>query len=415
MNMTLDFYKNDNNQMKQWRENSLQSFMQKGFPTRHQEEWKYTSLHRVAQQQFALMSTLKNIDRQAIEKYLLMDFQHIVFVDGYFCPEFSTLNDKIIQLQDLATALADDANDIISKIDLAERVNLTELNNAFMQNGVVLKINDTPSKPIQILFVVSEQQANSAQYLRNLITLDEGVSAEIVEHHIHLNQQEACLTSALDQIFLAEKSSLILTKIFERNFKNINLVNTLVNQQADSKFIANNFLFGGSLVRNDYNCKLLGEHSSCTLRGLYYGNAKNHFDQHLTIDHQAAKCLSEQFYKGILTDEARAVFNGKVIVAKDAQKTDAKQNNKNLLLSRQAEIDTKPELEIYANDVKCAHGATVGQLSDEALFYLLARGIDEKDAKEILTYAFGEELVTLVQQSTLRAYISKRFVEIINC
>jgi Fe-S cluster assembly protein SufD len=236
---------------------------------------------------------------------------------------------------------------------------------------------------------------------RNLIVLEEGASATILEYFVH-EAGDVYLTNSVTEILLGPQSRLEHDKVQLESLRSFHVASSVVHQQRGSTYVSNNIALGASIARTDITAILDDEGCECTLNGLSLGNGRQLIDNHTTIDHASPNCNSWEMYKAILDGHARGVFNGKIFVRKDAQKTDAKQTNQTLLLSDDAMIDTKPQLEIFADDVKCTHGATVGQLDDQQIFYLRSRGISEADAKDVLTFAFASEIVQQVHFDSVR-------------
>ncbi|MFW5450049.1 MAG: Fe-S cluster assembly protein SufD, partial [Methylophagaceae bacterium] len=291
-------------------------------------------------------------------------------------------------------------------VDIA-KAGLTALNTMLMNEGVVITVaaNADIKKPIELLIINSGNTENLATHLRNVITLEENSKATIIEHYIGLNDA-SYFTDVVTEVSLAESAELKHYKLQQESENAFHIATLAAKQAANSQWITNSISLGGKLARNDIHSQLLGEQSHVTMDGLYLLNNEQHIDNHTRIDHAVPNTTSEELYKGVLDDSSHAVFNGKVIVHKDAQKTDANQQNKNLLLSRDCEIDTKPEMEIYADDVKCGHGSTVGQINEDQLFFLRARGLDEVSARSLLTYAFAVDVLNCIPADDIRQALS---------
>jgi Fe-S cluster assembly protein SufD len=283
-------------------------------------------------------------------------------------------------------------------------------NTAWFSDGLFVHVsaNQKVDRPIQLLHVVTE--ANLLATTRNILVIDELAEAEIIETFVGLD--EAYLSADVTEVFVGKNADLSLYKMQSEGDKAYHFGGIYVKQERDSRFKHHNFAFGGLLARNDIHTDL-DIASECDLNGLYLGVKRQHIDNHTCINHQKPHAISRELYKGVLNQRARGVFQGRVIVAEDAQKTDSEMNNRNLLLSNDAEVDTKPQLEIYADDVKCAHGVTVGQLDEKSIFYLQSRCVDEETARNMLTFAFANEMVDRVKLKSLHeqllAQLLKRF------
>lgn len=389
------------------RTEAMQTFRASGLPSSKTEAWKYLRLSALREQAFDLMPA-GSVTRAAISAWLWADCYHVVCVNGFFDANLSDLPEQAgFHCETLGAALANaDIQALLAQSDL--RQSLVALNTALFQDGLVLRFaaDCQLDKPIQCLFVTDDQGAGKTSQQRHVVLLEKGADVRLLTQHVSLTEH-AFFTNAIWHIELAEHAKLQHQQVFSNNAKAIYFEHCLLNQATHSVYEGLSFLRGGHLVRTDLDQCFKGEYATCSVKGLSAANNDQQLDQHLRICHQVAHCRSEQFFKGIANDQARLILNGKVVVALNAQKSDAKQQYKNLLLSRQADIYTKPELEIYANDVKCAHGATVGQLSDEALFYLKSRGI--VDAKSVLIAAFNQEVLDLIDLPDCKAWVSALF------
>lgn len=275
-----------------------------------------------------------------------------------------------------------------------------------MQDGVFIHIppNTTLTQPIHLLFLTN--QPSSLQTIRNLIIIEENSQATILEDYSQL-EANSFFTNTVTEISIGKHATVQHYKLLREAEQTYHVGTLQVQQQLHSHFTSHSFALGAALIRSDTNVVMVAEHAECNLNGLYLTTGKQHLDHHTLIDHSKPQCISRQNYKGVLADSSRAIFNGRVIVHPGAYKTKAEQHNKNLLLSNNAEIDTKPQLEIYNDDVRCTHGATVGQLEEDSLFYLRARGITTEDAKRMLIYAFIREIFELVPQPSLRKQLEE--------
>lgn len=399
--------------LKQTRDQAMTDFANTGLPTLRHEDWKYTKITPIEKRNFQPNFLATTSATACIDGYLLSQDCHVlVFIDGVFDATKSKLLNlpKGCRLGNFATFVNQEPA-IIEKYlnQSAKHINhgFAKLNTAFMHEGAVIQLakNARITQPIHLLFITTEQSANKVNYLRNLIIAEDGSEAEIIEHYIGLGSEDY-FNNVITEINCQPKANIKHYKIQQEHNNGFHVATTQVTQQGDSRFNSYLFSFGGRLVRSDLNIALNNEGAECLLHGLYLTDKKQHMDFHTRVDHLKPNGISREFYKGVLADFSRAVFNGKVIVHKDAQKTDSEQNNKNLLLSKTAEIDTKPELEIYADDVKCSHGATVGQLDPNELFYLRARGIDEQTARRLLIHAFASDIIDWLPNQQLQDYLT---------
>lgn len=390
------------------RKAAFKRFEAHGFPTKREEEWKYTDVSLISKR-----GTLApdNIPPEASSEAKLFAWtlpsegMHLmVFVNGHFDSGLSTIDDlpagvQISSLADMLDEGAELPKDLFKQQH--EHTVFSALNNAFVTDGAVLNIapDTVVDKPIYILLIASGH--GTAIYPRMIVMAGAGAHATIIEHYMGTLDAHN-FTNATTQINLGAGATIEHCKLTQEGPAAVHIAGVHAQQAEGSHFTSKSFVFGGRLVRNDITVSLNEPNCTCTLDGLYLLNDKQHVDHHTRIDHMAASCTSREYYRGVLDGESRGVFNGKVIVHLGANNTDANQTNHNLLLSRQAEIDTKPQLEIFADDVKCTHGATVGQLSDESLFYLRSRGLDEVVARSMLIYGFANDIIRGVDVPYLR-------------
>ncbi|QLH42675.1 MAG: Fe-S cluster assembly protein SufD [Coxiellaceae bacterium] len=393
--------------LKAWREEQLQQFLAKGFPSKHLENWKYTDLTALHNQDYNLPVLESAASKPVPELSMCLascDCYHLVFLNGWYVPHWSSVSGLPVGvvLSNLATAWHAHAEYLQTCFALPQTSALSHLNGALMMDGVFLYVPPqvTLSRPVHIINVTNSDQYNM-QHLRNVMMFDRGSSVKIINEYMML-KQGACLQNIVTQLQLGSSANVEFYQIQQQALQAQHFTSTYCTQQSDSQLHWFQYASGGRLVRDEVDNRLSGKGASCVMQGIYLGADHQHIDQHLCIQHAAAYTNSQQLYKGILAGKATGIFNGKVVVPKNSQHISAKQINRNLLLSRAATINTKPELEIYADDVKCAHGATVGQLDPAALFYLRSRGIDEAAAMVILTEAFAEEILAQVHLPWLR-------------
>lgn len=394
------------------RETALASFTASGFPTQRQEDWKYTSVTAIEKSRFALaMPILNDVSAEKIATWSLPDTHRLVFLDGRYQPHWSDIGllSSGVTLSSLGEILERDPEQIESRFGENAVVypsGFAALNMAFMSDGAYLHLADEVAvdKPIHLLFIASE--ANLATQPHNLLTAGSGSRASIIEQHVAVTDG-AYLTNGITDIVVGPDAEIVHYKLQQESQQAFHIAAVNADLGQKSRFTSRSFALGGALARVDIRVGLNAEHAECILDGLYMTDGRQHSDHHTRIDHAQPYGTSREFYKGVLAGASRAVFNGKVIVHADAQHSDASQSNRNLLLSDKAEVDTKPQLEIYADDVKCSHGATVGQLDPEQIFYLRSRGVDDESARALLTFAFAEEVVDRVEIAPLRAGLEK--------
>ncbi|CAN5281443.1 Fe-S cluster assembly protein SufD [soil metagenome] len=400
-----------------WREAALQRFVEQGFPTTNNEEWKYTRVDALTRTPFKRMPRVPHTLTLAdLKPYLPKDLSshRVVFVNGYYDAALSAISQlpKEVQCLNLATALTAPPSlamaDYFATLIQNTQPSFTALNQAFMADGLYLEVpeNCHIADPIHLLFITTTAADNQAIYPYNFIIAKANSKVKLLETYVAISPNRY-FTNALTEIFIAKDAHVSHCKLQQESDKAFHISNTKVQQETASEFHSLAIALGANLARSDIEVALNAPHAHCNLYGLYAGRGQQHLDQHTRIDHLKPQCTSREVYKGVLDDKARGVFNGKVYVHVDAQKTVAEQSNKNLLLSEHAEADTKPQLEIYADDVKCTHGATVGQLDANAVFFLQTRGIDAEAARSLLTYGFINEVLQQEENEFLRQHLQQ--------
>jgi Fe-S cluster assembly protein SufD len=383
--------------LREARRAALRRFDALGFPDARQEDWKYTRVGAIEKRDFKPASVSRDVTTDDIERFALADTRRLVFVDGRYTPEFSDVDGwpAGARIANLAATLYDHPHALESWLGSeapASQNGFEALNAAFWADGVYIELatGTVIEKPIHLLFVTS--QANVATHPYTIIRAGEGSRTSIVEHHVSIGEH-ASLTNASTRIVAGPGARIEHCKLQEQSRQSFHIGGVQVRQHEKSRFTSCSFALGAALSRNEIATRFEGPGCEATLSGLYMVEGRQHVDHHTSIDHAREEGTSREWYKGVLDGEARAVFNGKVIVRPDAQKSDAHQSNRNLLLSAGAEVDTKPQLEIFADDVKCTHGATVGALDEDQIFYLRSRGLDETAARKALTIAFADDIV----------------------
>jgi Fe-S cluster assembly protein SufD len=403
------------------RESAFMRFEELGFPTTHQEEWKYTNVAPIAKTKFEAAFE-KRAGESALDAAELQAFSyeeargsHLVFVNGFYRSELSSIEalPASVAAMDIADALKDEKYGNVVREQLARSADFSEnaftaLNTAFLASGAFVLIPEgvQVESPLHLLFLSDGRGVLTASFPRVLIVAERGSTATVIESYAGV-REDAYFTNAVVEINLADGARLNHYKVQRESTEAFHVATTQATMGRDSSFNSTTVTLGARLSRHNINVMLDHEGAECWVDGLYIVGEGQHTDTHSLIDHRQPHCTSHQLYKGILDGKSRAVFNGKVFVRVGAQQTDAKQTNRNLLLSNEARVDTKPQLEIFADDVKCAHGATVGQLEEEELFYLVSRGLSPDIARNLLTYGFAEEVIEKIKVESIRAQLDK--------
>jgi Fe-S cluster assembly protein SufD len=398
------------------RKNSFDQFERAGFPNIKEEEWKYTNVTPIAKANFAPVlvrngTALAKDDGLASFIYEEARQSRLVFVNGMLRQELSSLAalpDGVVAM-DLRAALRSSQYEAIVRQHLehhTEKNGFAALNTALFTSGLFLKIPRGISidAPVQLLFVGEglDEIAPPAAFPRVLIVAEENSAATIIESYVSPKERSIYLTNAIVDLSLEDGARLHHCKIQRESMGAFHVATTRAELGANSSYHTTTINFGAAISRHDIDVQMDHEGAECAVDGLYMVDGSQHTDTHSVIDHRQPHCTSHQLYKGILDGKSRAVFNGKVFVRHGAQQTDAHQTNKNLLLSTDARVDTKPQLEIFADDVKCTHGAAVGQIDEEERFYLESRGINPTLARNMLTYGFAEEVIEKIGVESVR-------------
>ncbi len=401
------------------RQKGQATFTRLGIPTRRIEDWRFTNVAALADRHCKWMPAVTSADHQ-IETLLqraTLDSEayRLVFINGRFSEERSATKDLPagVVVEDLASSIRTWPNDV--REILCDNLNFEDapfaaLNTAFLDDGANIVIADsvTLDRPVHLVFL-SVGECQSVSHPRILIRLGKDSKAQVIESYLGVG--DAYFTNAVTQIEVDASARLDHHKLQHEQLGALHMAATHVTQQADSNFRSHYFSFGASLARNEINCNVDGERIETTLNGLYIPTGDQLMDCRTRIDHAKPNCNSYELYKGILDDEARGVFNGKIFVHQDAQKTDAKQSNQALLLSDDAVVNTKPQLEIYADDVRCTHGATIGELDEKALYYLRSRGVPLELARTMLIFAFANDIVRSVDISGVKRHLESLLLQ----
>lgn len=374
------------------------SFMSKGFPTTKDEEWKYTSLKKIVTKEYTIENTGEIIDSSTVEKYSLGFENRIIFSDGKL---IGSPNIKGVSINGFSNFGSNTTDSIL------------QLNKALAINGFTISVdkNTVLESPIEILFFATTEN-NFSQY-RNLISVGDNTEVKFVERIQTLNDSTS-MVNHFTQIHCAKNTKVEYNKI-QNNTPESRLIDTVnIYQEQDSTCDINTLIFGGSFTRNNLNFEQNGSNCESNMNGISILDDNQLADNHTFVDHKSAHCRSNEMYKGVYLGHSKGVFNGKIMVRPDAQKIDAFQSNNNLLLSDNSTIDSKPQLEIYADDVKCSHGCTIGQLDEKALFYMRSRGIGIEEAKAVLTYAFASEAIENISVEEVKLLAQKLLAHKLN-
>jgi Fe-S cluster assembly protein SufD len=402
----------------QIRRQALERFEALGFPTTRHEEWKYSNVKNLVNQAFDFNA---KTDFSAADLELMpipnLEGNILYFINGVYNAELSSIVSPETELQILTFAEA-----AKTKPELVEKyfsqysdlqVNaFTALNTAFAHNGIFVYVpeNTVVEQPVIIRFISDARSLNVASQPRNLIVVGKRSEVQIAESFRSMGEN-ASFTNSVTEFVVAEEANVHYYKIQNESDKSYHIGTTTVIQESKSVFTANTVTANGGFVRNNLHIKIDGEYAEANMFGLYIPNGKQHVDNHTVVDHAKPNSNSNELYKGILKGKSTGVFNGKIFVREDAQKTNAFQSCKNVLLSEDASMNTKPQLEIWADDVKCSHGTTTGQLNDDALFYMQARGISKDSAKALLTLAFAQDVIDKFEIVAIKEYLQELIEE----
>ena len=393
------------------RRSAYESFQRLGIPSTRHEEWKYTHI-KTNLPETLIINNEKLKASRPINRFERISSNRLVFINGAFKKELSSLvNSKGLTISSLKEQFAA-GNEVIDK-HFGKLVRIREehfasLNTAFATDGAFIHLAKgvTIEEPLLILFLYDAPE--SFIQSRSLIIAEENSTAHFV---VDFQCTAPSFYNHVSEVYLGKNASLNVTQLQTATAGATGVHTTETEVKRDGRFTLNSITLEGKMIRNNVNVSLIGEHSEAHLNGLYYAKSTSHFDNHLKVDHIAPHCQSNQFYKGILDDESTGVFNGRIFVKQDAQKTNAFQSSKAILLSQEASMNSKPQLEIFADDVKCSHGAAIGQLNEKEIFYLRARGIHESDARAILAFAYAAQMLDPLPVPSLRDYLEQQLRE----
>jgi Fe-S cluster assembly protein SufD len=399
---------------------ALARFSAEGFPSPREEEWRYTNISPIEKKLFkpapavAAATELNGAVDELLERFVLADTDRVVLVNGHFSAALSKLDDipEPLFVESVGHLLHTDPERVESLINHnldRDAHGLIGYNGAFFNDGVLIDVpaGHRVDRPLQILHIAT--RPDCAMVSRNLIRLGENSHLQLVECYLG-PEGVGYLTAAVTEAAVGEQARLDYYRIQQESDKAYHFNGLYVRQDTGARFNHHNIDFGGLLARAETHTEL-GEDAECKLTGLFLGRGRQHVDNHTLIQHRAPHGTSSENYRGVLADRARGVFQGRIVVHPKAQKTQADMSNRNLLLSDDAEVDTKPQLEILADDVKCSHGVTVGQLDAESVFYLQSRGVDEESARNMLTFAFANEMVEKIELPGLKDLVQDQLLD----
>ncbi|WP_019036960.1 Fe-S cluster assembly protein SufD [Psychroflexus tropicus] len=403
------------NDIHEVRNKAIKFFENTGFPTKKMEAWKYTSLNSILKEDYSIFPKKEDaIDYKDVKKYFIHDIDTytIVFVDGIFSSHLSsTTHDKIDACLMSSALDKEKYKPIINKYfnKIVPEESMTSLNTAFASEGAYIRIpkNVAAEKPIQVLNFFTSNEAALMVQPRNLIIAEDGAQVQIIERHQSLTEHPV-LTNSVTEIYVGKNADVDYYKIQNDKITSSLIDNTFIKQERDSNCSLHTFSLGGKITRNNLKFYQHGENCNSTLKGVTILEGKQHVDHNTLVHHTQPNCESHQDYKGIFSEKSVGVFNGNVLVDKVAQKTNAFQSNNNILIDDTASCNSKPQLEIFADDVKCSHGCTIGQLDDEALYYLRTRGIPEKEARALMMFAFANNVLSSVKIPEIKKRITKQ-------
>jgi Fe-S cluster assembly protein SufD len=399
-------------------------FNSSGFPTVRDEDWRFTNLAPLARTEFRRAPETAISPAEIESSRLEGEVCRLVFVNGRFASELSDTSNLPagLEVSNLAQALNQKTESVeqhLGRYANLRRDAFAALNTALWEDGAYIQIRRGTQieGPVHLLFVTSESAGAVMTHPRSLIVAGEASQAAIVEDYVSLGSGIG-LSNSVTELAAADDAIVSHYLVERENFNSFNISTLRLEQARNANVSSHSILLGGGLVRNNVHPVLNGPGAECLINGLFVGGGRQHLDNYMLVEHARPNGSSRQFYNGILDQQARGVFHGRIVVHKDAQKTDAKQTNRNLLLSDDARMDTKPQLEIHADDVKCTHGATIGRIEDEPLFYLRSRGLDEASARNLLLYAFAAECLDRMKEQPARdfveQFIRQRLQEIAN-
>lgn len=422
---TIEYYReqfdqlqsaNGTNGLSSMRKDAFKAFSKMGIPTAKHEEWKYTRVGSLFNTDFQLPAReLDNISDKDMDPIRLAGHEQaneLIFINGFFSFPLSNIrsgNLNVVALEEAASGVYKElVSQHLGHSSHYLKDGLHALNTAFLQGGVFIQVDkgQTAEHPVYMYNITDSRQANVLSQPRSLIHVGENAQLQLVETYVTMGSAESFTNQVME--IVVEKGAMVEYYKIQDDASHASLVSTTHFRQTGKSYVhAVTVSLGGTIVRNNLNVILEAEHSEAHLYGLYFHGGKSHIDNHTVVDNVKPNCFSNELYKGVMNDEATAVFNGKIFVRPQAQKTNAYQSNKNVLLSGNASVNSKPQLEIYADDVKCSHGCTVGQLDEDALFYMQSRGIPFDIARSLLVHSFATDILEHIKPAAIRTYVEK--------
>ena len=400
--------------LKRLREDAFARFCETGFPTTKDEDWRFTNVAAIARTVFRPAGATKLGPGDTAAWRVDDVAATLVFVNGRFDAELSEVDNlprgvTVASLRERIESHPEEVEKHLARYADTQRDAFVALNTAFLGDGAYVHVarGVVVEAPVYLLYLSTKEAAPTMTHPRNLIVAEDQAQVAVIEDYASVGGESVVLSNAVTELVAGESTVAQHYLIEREHLKAFNVSTLRIEQGRSANVASHSLLLGGGLVRNNVHPVLAGEGGECLINGLFLGTGRQHLDNYMHVEHAAPHCGSRQFYNGILDGQAHGVFHGRIVVHKAAQKTDAKQTNRNLLLSDDAQIDTKPQLEIYADDVKCTHGATIGQIEENALFYLRSRGISEAEAKKLLLMAFAEECVERMHSPVARAHIER--------
>jgi Fe-S cluster assembly protein SufD len=399
------------------RKAGMARFAELGFPSLHDEDWRFTNMAPLVKLPFrpALEAAQDELTADRLREFTFgqLEATRMVFVNGHFRPDLSSraIQQEGILVKSLGAALGENADLLekhLGRYAQDPTNSFSALNSAFFQDGGFIHLGPGKvlDKPVHLVFVSTTAEAGTTTHPRNLIVLEKSSKATVIESYVS-TVKSAYFTNAVAELVVEENARLEHCKFQDESLSAFHIAAVHAHLGRNANLIAHSFATGARLSRNNIRTNLAAEGVECVLNGLYITRDDQLADHHMIVEHAQPHCNSHEYYNGILDGRSRGVFHGRILVRQPAQKTDAKQTNKNLLLSDEATADTKPQLEIYADDVKCTHGATIGQLNDESIFYLRARGIGAERAKRMLIHAFAGEIIERIRYAPAREELDR--------
>lgn len=397
------------------RQRGLETFSELGFPTarRDNERWKYTNIAPIARSTFEYAFGHNQVTLAAIRAIVPWDesWSRLVFIDGHYSELLSNdVTAEGLRLSTAASLSLNDTNAHLNSLANTDDNAFTALNTAFLRDGAIVELaeNVEDAVPIQLIYVSTERDRPYVTHPRTLVVAGHHSKLTILETYVGLSDSPY-FTNAVTEVVVGKGAQIEHYRYMNESTSAFHVGSSHVHLDSESSFRSVSFSKGAHIARNGLDVVLDAPGASCDLNGLYYTSSTEHIDNHINVDHARPHTSSNQYFKGILADESRAVFSGRVLVQPNAQKSHARQADKNLLLSEGARINTKPSLEIYADDVQCFHGATAGTVAKDSIFYMMSRGIDEKTARSLFIHGFAGEIIDTIKLQPLRSHLDQMF------